>query len=342
MRTETDLALSGLTTLRLGGPARRVLTAETEAEVVAAVRAADASGEQLLVLGGGSNLVVADHGFDGTVVRIGTGFQPSAPVSGELVVGAGAQWDAVVADSLDQGLAGIEALSGIPGLTGAAPIQNIGAYGQDVAQTVRRVRALDRRSGDVVELSNQDCRFGYRTSMFKGSERYVVLSVAFALEPSRLGAPVRYAELARRLGVEPGRRVAAGEVREAVLDLRRSKGMLLDAEDPDTTSAGSFFTNPILSLTAAADLLPAAAPRWAEDGDRVKTSAAWLIESAGFGPGYGEGAVRLSTKHTLALTNRGGATTSDLLALAREIRDTVQARFAITLEPEPVLLGCAL
>ena len=240
-----------------------------------------------------------------------------------------------------EGYAGIEALSGIPGLVGAAPIQNIGAYGQEISQTVGWVRALDRTTGDVVLLEPAQCEFAYRDSVFKRSQRYVVLAVAFALEHSRLGAPVRYAELARRLGVEVGDRVPADDVRAAVLDLRRGKGMVLDPDDHDTWSAGSFFTNPILPAGTAA-ALPDAAPRWPAADGRVKVSAAWLIEQAGFGKGYGSGAARISTKHTLALTNRGGATTADLLALAREIRTGVRDRFGVTLDNEPDLVGVEL
>jgi UDP-N-acetylmuramate dehydrogenase len=339
---QRDVPLAGLTTLRLGGPARRVLTATTDEDVVEAVRQADAGGEPLLVLGGGSNLVAPDDGFDGTVLRVSThGLSEAPQAEHALLVEAGVDWDHVVALAVQEGYAGIEALSGIPGQVGAAPIQNIGAYGQDLAQTVAWVRALDRSTGDVVVLDNAACRFTYRHSAFKGTDRYVVLAVALALEHSRDGAPVRYAELARRLGVEVGDRVPAADVRAAVLELRRGKGMVLDPGDHDTWSAGSFFTNPVLPAGDAARLLPDDAPRWPE-GDGVKASAAWLIERSGFGKGYGSGPVTLSTKHTLALTNRGGATTADLLALAREVRDGVRDRFGITLENEPVILGAAL
>jgi UDP-N-acetylmuramate dehydrogenase len=340
VRERTGVPLAGLTTLRLGGPARRLVAVETEAELVDTVRELDAAAEPLLVLGGGSNLVVSDEGFAGTVVQIGTrGVTAGAQ---ELEVAAGEDWDAVVALAIREGYAGVEALSGIPGLAGAVPIQNVGAYGQDVSQTVTRVRALDRRTGEVVTRDNAACRFTYRHSAFKGTDRYVVLSVAFALERSPLGAPVRYADLARRLGVEPGERVPAAEVRAAVLDLRRGRGMVLDPADHDTWSAGSFFTNPILPADVAARLLPDDAPRWPERDGQLKTSAAWLIERSGFGKGYGNGPVRLSTKHTLALTNRGAARTEDLLALAREVRDGVRAKFGITLVNEPVLVGCVL
>jgi UDP-N-acetylmuramate dehydrogenase len=338
----SQVPLAGLTTLRLGGPARRLLVAGTEDEVVEAVRAADAGAEPLLVLGGGSNLVVADEGFDGTVLQVATRGVAVAPLAEHaLQVEAGVDWDHVVRLTVEEGYAGLEALSGIPGRVGAAPIQNVGAYGQEVAQTVAWVRVLDRSTHDVVLLDPQECGFGYRDSVFKRSDRYVVLAVAFALEHSRLGAPVRYAELARRLGVAVGARVPATDVRAAVLELRRGKGMVLDAEDHDTWSAGSFFTNPLLAPEEAATL-PEDAPRWPTDDGRVKTSAAWLIEQAGIGKGHGAGAARVSTKHTLALTNRGGATTAELLELAREIRAAVLDRFGVTLVAEPVLVGAEL
>jgi UDP-N-acetylmuramate dehydrogenase len=338
----SQVPLAGLTTLRLGGPARRLLVAVTEDEVVEAVRAADAGAEPLLVLGGGSNLVVADEGFDGTVLQVATRGVAVAPLAEHaLQVEAGVDWDHVVRLTVEEGYAGLEALSGIPGRVGAAPIQNVGAYGQEVAQTVAWVRVLDRSTHDVVLLDPQECGFGYRDSVFKRSDRYVVLAVAFALEHSRLGAPVRYAELARRLGVAVGARVPATDVRAAVLELRRGKGMVLDAEDHDTWSAGSFFTNPLLAPEEAATL-PEDAPRWPTDDGRVKTSAAWLIEQAGIGKGHGAGAARVSTKHTLALTNRGGATTAELLELAREIRAAVLDRFGVTLVAEPVLVGAEL
>ena len=343
MREQHGVALSELTTLRLGGPAARLVVAESDEEVVETVREADHRGEPLLVLGGGSNLVVPDDGFDGTVLQVATHGLAVAPLAEHaLQVEAGVDWDHVVRLTVDEGYAGIEALSGIPGRAGAAPIQNVGAYGQEVAETVGWVRALDRTTHDVVLLDPAECAFGYRTSAFKRApERYVVLAVAFALEHSRDGAPVRYAELARSLGVEVGTRVPSADVRAAVLALRAAKGMVLDPADHDTWSAGSFFTNPLLDPSAA-DRLPAAAPRWPERDGRVKTSAAWLIEQAGFTRGYGEGAARISTKHTLALTNRGGATTADLLALAREVRDGVRSRFGVELVNEPVLVGATL
>jgi UDP-N-acetylenolpyruvoylglucosamine reductase len=333
------------TTLRVGGPARRLVRAETDAELIEAVRTADDAGEPLLVLGGGSNLVVADAGFDGVVVQVAT---HGVRRSGDLVtVAAGEVWDDMVASFVADGYAGVEALSGIPGLVGATPIQNVGAYGQEVAQTVVSVRVLDRVTRNVREVPAEACRFTYRHSAFKGDNRRVVLDVTFRLPAQTTSEPVRYAALAAHLGVEVGAAVPAAEVRTAVLDLRRAKGLVLDVGDHDTWSAGSIFTNPVLDTNDADDAarlasLPDGAPRWPESGGRVKVSAAWLIESAGFTRGYGAGRARVSTKHTLALTNRGGATTEELLALAREIRDGVRERFAVTLVTEPVLLGVTL
>jgi UDP-N-acetylmuramate dehydrogenase len=347
----TGVRLARFTTLRVGGPARAFVTATTTDAVIDAVSACDATGEPVLVLGGGSNLLVADEGFAGTAVRVQTRGQDvdAADLCGgvALRVAAGEPWDEVVALSVERGWSGIEALSGIPGLTGATPLQNVGAYGQEVAETIAAVRTWDRQDRRVRTLASADCEFGYRTSRlkeerFRDGPRFVVLEVTFQLLVGELSRPVRYAELARRLGVEPGGRAPTSAVREAVLALRRGKGMVLDAADHDTWSAGSFFTNPVLDPAAAADL-PAEAPRWPMPDGRVKTSAAWLIEHAGFTRGHGlPGPASLSTKHTLALTNRGRARTADLLALAREVRDGVRTAFAVTLVPEPVLVGCAL
>jgi UDP-N-acetylmuramate dehydrogenase len=339
--------LADHTTLRLGGPASRFVTARTDDELVAAVRAADESGEPLLVLGGGSNLVVADEGFAGTVVRVATrGISPD--VEGEdavscggvlVTVAAGEGWDDLVARAVASGWIGVEALAGIPGSVGATPIQNVGAYGQEVAQTIASVRVWDRTLRGVRTFANADCGFGYRHSRFKADpQRHVVLSVTFQFRQGDLGAPLEYAELARALGVGRGERAPLVDVREAVLRLRAGKGMVLDADDHDSWSAGSFFTNPFVDPAA----LPDGAPAWPQPDGTVKTSAAWLIEHAGFGKGHGSGPVGLSTKHTLALTNRGGASTADLLALARQVRDGVESRFGIRLVNEPVLVGCAL
>jgi UDP-N-acetylmuramate dehydrogenase len=351
----TGRRLADLTTLRVGGLAARVVDVVTLDDFVSAVRDCDDRGEPVLVLGGGSNVVVSDDGFDGTVVRVRTrGVSVDASASCEsdalaacggitVTVAAGENWDDLVARSLDEEWSGIEALSGIPGAVGATPMQNVGAYGQEVAQTIWTVRTFDRVEQRIRTFANADCGFGYRSSRFKGSGRFLILEVAYQLRQGSLGAPVRYAELAQALGVELGRRAPAAEVREAVLALRRGKGMVLDDDDPDTWSAGSFFTNPVVDAATAARL-PGDAPRWPMPDDMVKTSAAWLIEHAGFtrghlGPG---GRAGLSTKHTLAVTNRGEAGSADVLALAREVRDGVRAVFGIDLVNEPVLVGCSL
>jgi len=343
--------LADLTTLRLGGPAGHLVVATDEATLVAAVRDADAAGEPVLLVSGGSNLVVADEGFAGTVVRVATtGVHPDDdgaaddPACGGVLVrvAAGEDWDAFVARAAASGWVGVEALSGVPGAVGATPVQNVGAYGQEVADTIASVRTWDRVEGRVRTFAAADCGFAYRHSRFKAEpDRYVVLEVTFQLRRGTLGAPVQYAELATALGVEVGGRAPLGDVRDAVLRLRRGKGMVLDADDHDTWSAGSFFTNPLLTPEQA-DALPPEAPRWPQPDGRVKTSAAWLIQHAGFERGHARGPVSLSTRHTLALTNRGGASTADLLALAREVRDGVEARFGVRLVNEPVLVGCSL
>jgi UDP-N-acetylmuramate dehydrogenase len=343
---------AGLTTLRLGGPARSVVEATTQADFLDAVRVADEAGDPVLIVGGGSNLVVADDGFDGTVVLVRTSgvevadcADSGAACGGvDVTVQAGENWDTLAARAVDDGWLGIETLAGIPGSVGATPIQNVGAYGQEVSGTIASVRTYDRYERKVRTFAAADCGFGYRTSVFKQlAPRYVVLSVQFQFTRGDLGLPIRYAQLAAALGVDVGARVPAADIRAAILHLRRSKGMVLDPDDHDTWSVGSFFTNPVLDGDAAASL-PAEAPRYPQPDGTIKISAAWLIEQAGYRRGFpaAEGQVALSTKHALALTNRGGATTSELLDLARELRDGVRARFGITLEPEPTLIGCTL
>jgi UDP-N-acetylmuramate dehydrogenase len=311
-----------------------------------------------LLLAGGSNVVIADAGFPGTVVLVRTSGVRIADVEADdgggdvrLTVEAGQPWDDVVAEAVDAGLAGIECLSGIPGSAGATPIQNVGAYGQDVAQVIESVRVLDRDTDTVREMTAAECDFSYRSSAFKHKDRRVVLAVTFRLRRSPLSVPLRYAELARALGVATGDRAPLAEVRAAVLGLRAGKGMVLDAADPDTYSVGSFFINPVLDKADFAALQvraervagspPAAWP--AEDGS-VKVSAAWLIERAGYAKGFdgGHPGVAVSGKHTLALTNRGTGTTTALLALARDIRDGVDREFGVALHPEPVLVRCSL
>jgi UDP-N-acetylmuramate dehydrogenase len=336
------MELAPLTTLRLGGPARRLLRAGDDEGVVAAVRAADAAGEPVLVLAGGSNVVVADEGFPGTVIHIATA---GVREEGDLVrVAAGEPWDPFVARMVRAGRAGLECLSGIPGSVGATPIQNVGAYGQEVSETLVEVRAFDRRADQVVVLDNGACEFTYRSSVFKRTPgRWVVLEVGFALERRGVSGPIRYAELARRLGVPVGGSATLDGVRESVLALRRGKGMVIDPQDPDSVSAGSFFTNPVLDPEAFAELERRAGerpPAWPEPDGRVKTSAAWLIERAGFSRGHGHPAtIAISSKHPLALTNRGGGTTAELVGLARQIADGVEERFGVRLVPEPVFVG---
>lgn len=370
--------LADLTTLRIGGPVRRLVEARDEHELIAAVREADEAGEPLLVLGGGSNLVASDAPFEGTVVLVRDGGgaprldasceiptsgepdgRPVDPASDEIPGAtcggvivehfAGVRWDDAVRYAVERELIGIEALSGIPGTVGAVPIQNVGAYGQEVAQTITRVRTWDREAGAVRTFFAADCAFAYRDSIFKrtpyggpvpsATGRYVVLSVTFQHRQGDLSAPIRYAELARQLGVEVGDRAPMTAVRETVLRIRASKGMVLDSRDHDTWSAGSFFTNPILTAEEAARL-PEDAPRFAAGEGRVKTSAAWLISHAGFDKGFAVSErASLSTKHSLALTNRGGATSEDLRGLATTVQAGVAERFGVRLEAEPVRLG---
>lgn len=339
------MRLADLTTLRLGGPARAVIDARTEQHLVDTVRVADEAGDALLLVGGGSNLVVADGGVDGTVVRVltrGITVDADACSGATVTVAAGEPWDGFVAHAVEQGWVGVEALAGIPGSTGATPIQNVGAYGQDVSQTIASVRTYDRYDRRIRTFAASDCDFSYRHSRFKSEpQRFVVLSVTFQLALGDLGAPVLYGELAAALGVDVGERAPAAAVRDAVLALRRGKGMVLDPDDHDTWSSGSFFTNPVLRPEQA-EALPDGAPRFAQPDGSVKTSAAWLIDHAGFAKGYTSGGVAVSSKHVLALTNRGDGTTGQLLDLAREIRAGVEATFGVTLVNEPVLVGCSL
>jgi UDP-N-acetylmuramate dehydrogenase len=340
VRATSGVPLAEMTTLRLGGPARDLVTVTSADETVEALRAADAAGGRVLVLAGGSNVVVPDAGFDGTVVLLrSAGVHLSRARDGvEVTVAAGHTWDDLVAETVAEGLAGVECLAGIPGSAGATPVQNVGAYGQEVAERIVTVTAYDRVACEVVTLAPEECGFTYRHSVFKGRDRYVVLEVTFRLEPRPDSAPLRFGELTRVLGVPAGGSAPLGDVREAVLALRRGKGMVLDAGDHDTWSVGSFFTNPVLP---AADV-PPEAPRFDAGDGLVKTSAAWLIERAGFTKGHGRDGVSLSTKHTLALTNRGTGSTTALLGLAREVRDGVREAFGVTLVNEPVLIDAEL
>lgn len=349
-----DVPLAAHTTMRVGGPAQRLVVVESIDELVDTVREVDDAEEPLLVLGGGSNLVIADSGFPGTVVKVATsGIEPESVdfCGGAMVrVAAGEVWDDVVARAVAEGWSGVEALSGIPGSTGATPVQNVGAYGQEVSQTIARVRVWDRGTQEVRTLMADQCRFTYRHSLFKASSNYVVLDVTFQFVVADLSQPIAYADLATGLGVEIGDRVPLADAREAVLEQRRRRGMVLDDADPDTWSCGSFFTNPIMSAERFESLAERVRselgadgptpPRFPDASGDVKTSAAWLIDKAGFGKGHGlPGPAALSTKHTLAVTNRGSATAADVAALAREVRDGVHDRFGVTLVNEPVFVG---
>jgi UDP-N-acetylmuramate dehydrogenase len=342
MRERHDVRLADLTTLRIGGSAERLIEAESRADLIDSVIE---GGDEALVIGGGSNVLIADAGVRQPVVAVRTtGVEVTR--NGETVAvraAAGESWDALVERCVNEGWAGIEALSGIPGAVGATPIQNVGAYGQEVSDVITAVEVLDRTTAQVHSLSPHDCDFAYRSSRFKNSPgRFVVLEVELTLTGGGRAQPVRYAELSNRLGITVDESVPVRAVREVVLELRRSKGMVLDAADHDTWSAGSFFTNPIL----AAPEVPRDAPAWPQADGRVKTSAAWLIEHAGFSKGYGDalgsGRATLSYKHTLAVTNRGGATSEDVLLLARTVRQGVIDRFGVELQPEPTLVGLSL
>ena len=335
--------LADFTTLRVGGPASALIEATSTQQIIETVRASDAEGRPLLILGGGSNVVIGDDGFDGTVLLIRTrGVEASVDgcAGAWLEVAAGEPWDDVVALAVHEEWSGLEALSGIPGLTGATPIQNVGAYGTEMSDVLARVTAYDRVSDEVMTIPVGDCALGYRDSRFKQEPgRHVVLTVTVQLPLGALSAPVRYAELARSLGIEVGDRAPATRVRDAVLNLRRAKGMVLDPADHDTWSVGSFFTNPVVPVDVS-DRLPDAAPRWVQADGRVKVSAAWLVEHAGFARGFTiNGRAALSSKHTLALTNRGGATAADVWELATTIHDGVRAHFGIGLVPEPTAIS---
>lgn len=368
--------LSDYTTLGLGGPAKTFVSASGEDTLTAAVRSADVAREPVLVLGGGSNLVIADAGFDGTVIHVNTRGVSYAPardgadtVGVDVTVAAGEDWDDVVAATIAEGLAGLECLSGIPGRAGGTPVQNVGAYGHEVAEVITQVRVYDRQEGQILIIPNEFCTFAYRTSLFKSGRpeslvswagappavnppqpRHVVLDVTFRLARQSVSTPVKYAELAAELGVSMGEQAGADEVRSAVLKIRARKGMVLNPGDPDTRSAGSFFTNPVIPAgefarveATAADRGAGPVPRFPAGDGRVKVPAAWLIEHSGFARGYGApGPARVSAKHTLALVNAGDATTADLLALAREIVCGVRAAYGVTLTPEPILIGVAL
>ena len=332
--------LSKYTSFRVGGPASKIIQVSTEAEIIAAIE--DAGDSPILIMGGGTNVLISDKGFDGTVIRISNNSVQSevdACSGATLTIGAGEDWDTFVQTTIDRGFAGLETLSGIPGTVGAAPIQNIGAYGHEVAEFITRVRTYDRQEKALKTFTNSECQFSYRNSYFKAHPgRYVVLDVQFQIRIGEMSDPITYVELSKKLGIEPGEKAPVAATRAAVLELRASKGMLLKNDDHDSWSAGSFFTNPIISQQAA-DELPNAAPKWPLNDGRVKVSAAWLIENAGIHKGDEVGGARISTKHVLALSNSGNATASDIAELAKRARNQVKEVFGITLEAEVNLVG---
>jgi UDP-N-acetylmuramate dehydrogenase len=330
VQVRRDVRLADLTTLAVGGPIERLLEVATADELVDAVRDADEAGRPLLLLGGGSNVVAPDEGWPGDVVAVRT--RGIARDGDRLTVQAGEDWDGLVARTVAEQLSGMEALSGIPGSTGATPVQNVGAYGQEVAQTITAVRVYDRAEKAERTLTPAECGFAYRDSRLKREPgRFVVLEVEFALQAGPLSRPVGYAELARTLGVEIGEPAPLAAVREAVLELRRGKGMVWDPADPDSRSAGSFFTNPLVPVERAVE----GCPSWPAGDGQVKLSAAWLVQHAGFGRGTREGRVGTSSRHSLALTTEDGATAAELLAFADRIVATVQEHFGVTLDREP-------
>ena len=336
--------LSSFTTLRVGGPARKIVHAHSEAELIEFVKAADSAKEPILILGGGSNLLISDAGFAGTVIRVeskGNALDYDACSGGMIEVSAGEDWDKFVEISIKKGFADLESLSGIPGTVGGAPIQNIGAYGHEVSETIARVKTYDRSKGEIKTFTNTECKFSYRNSIFKEQPgKYVILSVTFQLRKGVQSLPISYAELAKQLSVNIGDQVEVTKVREAVLKLRASKGMLINLEN-EINSAGSFFVNPILSKSVA-DQLPADAPRWPQRDGKVKTSAAWLMEHSGVVKGEKLAGAQISDKHVLALTNSGDATAEDIIELAKRARKKVYEKFGIKLETEVQLVGVNL
>ena len=343
-RIDRDVPLGPLTTLGIGGPARRFVRLEHAGLLSTILGRTNNTGQRVLVVGGGSNLVVSDAGWDGLVIQMALqGVNVLQHKTDDHVLvwpRAGVVWDDFVAAAVDDHFAGIECLSGIPGLVGATPMQNVGAYGQEVSDTIELVRAYDRELGQSVTFTPAECGFGYRTSRFRGSDRWIILDVRFRLVRSELSMPIRYPELAKALGIPDGGRAPLRAVRDTVIALRRTKGMVIDPSDPESRSAGSFFTNPVVGADVVAALdarFGAAMPRWPVHGG-TKLSAGWLIEHAGFAKGYTVGNVGISRKHALALVNRGGATAAELLALARAIQDRVHSELGVELAPEPVIV----
>src|SRR5271165_3852076 len=347
MNLQEQVALAPLTTLGVGGPARYFVAAESEKEIREALRFAAERGLPLFVLGGGSNLLVADTGFPGLVLKVRLRGIERVTAGAELTytVASGEDWDAFVERAVEDNCAGIECLSGIPGSVGATPVQNVGAYGQDVSETIREVVALDRQTMEVREFSNSECGFGYRTSIFNTGQRdrYIILRVSFRLHQGG-DAAIRYADLQKVFGAERAN-PSLQRVRDAVREIRRSKAMLLVPRDEDSRSAGSFFKNPVVTLEVCEELAERmessgiVMPSYPAGEGMRKLSAAWMVEHAGFAKGYTRGAAGISRRHSLAIVNRGGATAAEIVALKEEIQARVFAEFGIALQPEPVFLG---
>lgn len=334
-----SVVLKSHTTFKVGGPASEFFIATDEREAIRLVSEADEKKIPVLILGGGSNILVADSGFPGRVIKIamtGDNRAVDSCSGGMITIGAGRDWDDFVAECVKKGFVGIESLSGIPGTVGAAPIQNIGAYGHDLSEVIARVRTFDRLAKEIVSFSHSDCGFSYRSSRFKENpERYLILDVTFQMKQGELSLPVLYPELAEALDIEEEERAPLGKVRESVLAIRGRKGMVLDSQDPDTNSAGSFFTNPIVETLR----VPDGATSWPSENGRVKVSAAWLIENAGISKGMKFGNAAISSKHVLALTNPGNATASEIKGLADHCQRIVREKFGIDLLPEVQLFG---
>jgi len=336
--------LSELTTLRVGGAARELLSPSSRDDLVRTAHQVWGSGEDWMALGGGSNVVVGDDGFDGTVIRVltrGIEHLPASAGMARLRVQAGEPWDELVAYTVSCGLAGIEAMAGIPGSSGAGPIQNIGAYGQELSDSLASVEFLDYLTGEVETMPADRLGLGYRSSIFKEGRRGLVLSIDLELtDQGGLSRPIASQQLATAIGAALDDRIPVRTIRDAVLALRRVKGMVLDPADPDTTSAGSFFTNPIVAASFAREL-PQDAAQWPMEPDRVKLSAAWLIERAGIGRGFSLPGSRagISSKHTLAIVNTGGSSAADIVELARFVQERVRNEFGIALQPEPGYVG---
>ncbi len=335
--------LSNYTSLRVGGSAGKFIEVSTESEIISAIESA--GDKPILIMGAGTNMLVSDAGFDGTVIRISNNNLESeidACSGATLKIGAGENWDHFVAATISRGFAGLETLSGIPGTVGAAPIQNIGAYGHEASEFITRVRTYDRKEKKLTTFTSSECGFSYRSSRFKTEkDRYVILDVSFQLRIGEETTPIIYAELAEALGIKVGEKAPVVKTRKVTLELRSKKGMLLNPADRDSWSAGSFFTNPIVDAEIAAQL-PADAPRWPQADGRIKISAAWLMENAGVHKGDSIQGARISTKHVLALTNAGNATAADIATLARNAQIKVKEVFGITLEPEVNLIGLNL